>query len=275
MGRGGARRRSRCIGNGCIESDGMSTPIIEIEGLSYRYPDGTVALDDVDLHIHDGERVALLGPNGAGKTTLILHMNGIHLPQAGRIAVSGSLVTEDNLPGIRRRVGIVFQDPDDQLFMPTVQQDVAFGPANLGLVGAELDERVAAALASVEVADLADRPPNHLSFGQKRRVAIAGVMAMKPEILILDEPTSNLDPASRNDLTGILDGLDVTRLIVTHDLLYALEVCERSLIIDAGRIVADGPTLDILADADLLAAHRLAFPAGLNIEDFGSRWRRM
>ena len=253
----------------------MSTPIIEIEGLSYRYPDGTVALDDVDLHIHEGERVALLGPNGAGKTTLILHMNGIHLPQTGRIAVSGSLVTEDNLPGIRRRVGIVFQDPDDQLFMPTVQQDVAFGPANLGLVGTELDERVAAALASVEVADLADRPPNHLSFGQKRRVAIAGVMAMKPEILILDEPTSNLDPASRNDLTGILDGLDVTRLIVTHDLLYALEVCERSLIIDAGRIVADGPTLDILADADLLAAHRLALPAGLNIEDFGSRWRRM
>ncbi len=253
----------------------MSTPIIEIEGLSYRYPDGTVALDDVDLHIHEGERVALLGPNGAGKTTLILHMNGIHLPQTGRVAVSGSLVTEDNLPGIRRRVGIVFQDPDDQLFMPTVQQDVAFGPANLGLVGTELDERVAAALASVEVADLADRPPNHLSFGQKRRVAIAGVMAMKPEILILDEPTSNLDPASRNDLTGILDGLDVTRLIVTHDLLYALEVCERSLIIDAGRIVADGPTLDILADADLLAAHRLALPAGLNIEDFGSRWRRM
>ena len=253
----------------------MSTPIIEIEGLSYRYPDGTVALDDVDLHIHEGERVALLGPNGAGKTTLILHMNGIHLPQTGRVAVSGSLVTEDNLPGIRRRVGIVFQDPDDQLFMPTVQQDVAFGPANLGLVGTELDERVAAALASVEVADLADRPPNHLSFGQKRRVAIAGVMAMKPEILILDEPTSNLDPASRNDLTGILDGLDVTRLIVTHDLLYALEVCERSLIIDAGRIVADGPTLDILADADLLAAHRLALPAGLKIEDFGSRWRRM
>jgi cobalt/nickel transport system ATP-binding protein len=249
----------------------VSTPVIEIHGLGYRYPDGTVALSDIDLHIHEGERVALLGPNGAGKTTLILHMNGIHLPQTGSVAVSGYPITDDNLIEIWRRVGIVFQDPDDQLFMPTVQQDVAFGPANLGLQGAELDDRVAAALASVEVTDLADRPPNHLSFGQKRRVAIAGVMAMEPEILILDEPTSNLDPASRNDLTSILDGLDVTRLIVTHDLLYALEVCERSLIIDVGRIVADGPTRDVLGDSDLLAQHRLALPAGLHIDDFGVR----
>jgi cobalt/nickel transport system ATP-binding protein len=249
----------------------VTTPVIDIQGLGYSYPDGTVALDDVDLHIHEGERVALLGPNGAGKTTLILHMNGIHLPQTGSVAVSGYPVTENNLVEIRRRVGIVFQDPDDQLFMPTVRQDVAFGPANLGLQGSELDERVAAALASVEVADLGDRPPNHLSFGQKRRVAIAGVMAMEPEILVLDEPTSNLDPASRNDLTGILDGLDITRLIVTHDLLYALEVCERSLIIDAGKIVADGPTRDVLGDSELLAEHRLALPAGLRIEDFGAR----
>ncbi len=249
----------------------MSTPIIDIQGLGYRYPDGTIALDGVNLHIHEGERVALLGPNGAGKTTLILHMNGIHLPQTGSVTVSGYPVAEDNLIDIRRRVGIVFQDPDDQLFMPTVRQDVAFGPANLGLEGSELDERVAAALASVEVADLGDRPPNHLSFGQKRRVAIAGVMAMEPEILVLDEPTSNLDPASRKDLTMILSGLDVTRLIVTHDLLYALEVCERSLIIDGGKIVADGPTREVLGDAELLAKHRLALPAGLRIEDFKAR----
>lgn len=248
----------------------MSTPVIEIRGLGYRYPDGTVALDGVDLHIHQGERVALLGPNGAGKTTLILHMNGIHLPQTGSVAVSGYPVTDDNLVDIRRRVGIVFQDPDDQLFMPTVREDVGFGPANLGLSGGELDERVNGALASVEVSDLADRPPNHLSFGQKRRVAIAGVMAMQPEILVLDEPTSNLDPASRKDLTAILDSLDVTQLIVTHDLLYALEICERSLIIDAGRIVADGPTRQVLGDPELLAEHRLGLPAGLRISDVTS-----
>ena len=245
----------------------MSTPVIEIRNLGYRYPDGTVALDDVSLHIHQGERVALLGPNGAGKTTLILHMNGIHQPQAGTVAVSGYPVNDDNLVDIRRRVGIVFQDPDDQLFMPTVREDVAFGPANLGFAGAELDDRVNAALASVDVMDLADRPPNHLSFGQKRRVAIAGVMAMQPEILVLDEPTSNLDPASRKDLTGILDSLGVTQLLVTHDLLYALEICERSLIIDGGRIVADGETREILGDSELLAEHRLGLPVGLRIED--------
>lgn len=245
----------------------MSTPVIEIGGLNYHYPDGTVALDDVDLHIHQGERVALLGPNGAGKTTLILHMNGIYLPQTGTVAVSGYPVTDDNLVDIRRRVGIVFQDPDDQLFMPTVREDVGFGPANLGLTGTDLDDRVNQALAAVEVSDLADRPPNHLSYGQKRRVAIAGVMAMQPEILVLDEPTSNLDPASRKDLTVILDSLDVTQLIVTHDLLYALEVCERSVIIDAGRIVADGPTREVLGDPVLLAEHRLGLPAGLRIED--------
>jgi len=245
----------------------VSTPVVDIQGLGFAYPDGTVALSDVELHIHRGERVALLGPNGAGKTTLILHMNGIHLPQKGTVAVSGLPVRHDNLIDIRRRVGIVFQDPDDQLFMPTVREDVAFGPANLGLKGRDLDERVEQALATVEVADLADRPPNHLSFGQKRRVAIAGVMAMAPEILILDEPTSNLDPASRVDLTGVLDELDVTQLIVTHDLLYALEICERSVILDAGRIVADGPTRDVLGDEALLAKHRLGLPAGLRVED--------
>ncbi len=245
----------------------MSTPVIDIRGLGFRYPDGTTALVDIDMHIHAGERVALLGPNGAGKTTLILHMNGIHLPQSGTVTVSGLPVDHDGLLDIRRRVGIVFQDPDDQLFMPTVREDVAFGPANLGLEGRELDERVDQALAMVEVADLADRPPNHLSFGQKRRVAIAGVMAMRPEILILDEPTSNLDPASRADLTEILNDLAVTRMIVTHDLLYALETCDRSIILEAGRIVADGPTWDILGDEELLDAHRLGLPGGLRIGD--------
>lgn len=249
----------------------MTTPVIDIQGLGYRYPDGTVALDDVDLHIHEGERVALLGPNGAGKTTLILHMNGILLPQTGSVAVSGYPVADANLMDIRRRVGIVFQDPDDQLFMPTVREDVGFGPANLGLDGADLKERIDQALTAVDVGDLADRPPNHLSFGQKRRVAIAGVMAMQPEIIVLDEPTSNLDPASRGDLTETLDGLDVTQLIVTHDLLYALEVCNRSVIMDAGRIVADGPTREVLGDHAMLARHRLGFPAGIRIGDPGER----
>jgi cobalt/nickel transport system ATP-binding protein len=194
-------------------------------------------------------------------------MNGIHVPQSGTVAASGYPVTDDKLVDIRRRVGIGFQDPDDQLFMPTVREDVGFGPANLGLSGADLDERVAEALASVEAADLVDRPPNHLSFGQKRRVAIAGVMAMQPEILVLDESTSDLDPASRKDLTTILGNLDVTQLLLTHDLLYALEVCERSVITDAGRIVADGPTRDVLGDPELLSEHRLGLPAGLQIED--------
>lgn len=243
----------------------MSTPVIEILGLDFAYPDGTVALENIDLHIHRGERVALLGPNGAGKTTLILHMNGIHRAQAGTVTVSGLPVTAPNLLEIRRRVGLVFQDPDDQLFMPTVREDVEFGPRNLGLTGKKLEQGVGAALKSLEVADLADRAPNHLSFGQKRRVSMAGVMAMEPEILVLDEPTSNLDPASRHDLTQALLGLEVTQLIVTHDLLYALEVCPRSVIIDSGRIVADGPTRDILGDAGLLAAHRLALPAGLRL----------
>jgi cobalt/nickel transport system ATP-binding protein len=243
----------------------VSTPVIEILGLGFSYPDGTEALVDIDLHIHRGERVALLGPNGAGKTTLILHMNGIHRAQTGSVTVSGLPVTAPNLLEIRRRVGLVFQDPDDQLFMPTVREDVEFGPRNLGLSGSELNERVDNALASLEVSDLANRAPNHLSFGQKRRVSMAGVMAMQPEILVLDEPTSNLDPASRQDLTGALLGLDITQLIVTHDLLYALEVCPRSVIIDAGRIVADGETHDILADGELLAEHRLALPAALHL----------
>jgi cobalt/nickel transport system ATP-binding protein len=190
-------------------------------------------------------------------------MNGIHRPQAGAIMVSGLAVEPENLLEIRRRVGLVFQDPDDQLFMPTVREDVEFGPRNLGWDGVELQERVDAALAAMEVEDLAARAPNHLSFGQKRRVSIAGVMAMEPEILVLDEPTSNLDPASRQDLTVRLLGLEVTQLIVTHDLLYALEVCPRAIIIDQGRIVADGPTGEMLSDSELLAAHRLSLPAAV------------
>ncbi len=242
----------------------MSTPVVELRGLRHAYPDGHEALRGVDLHVHPRERVALLGPNGAGKTTLVLHLNGVLRPDSGSVTISGLPVADDSLLEVRRRVGIVFQDPDDQLFMPTVRQDVAFGPRNLGLRGAELEARVDSALAAVEVSDLADRPPHHLSFGQRRRVAIATVLAMEPEILVLDEPSSNLDPAARREVADILRGLDVTVLMVTHDLPYALELCERSVLLSDGRVVGDGPTAEILGDRELMAAHRLELPYGFD-----------
>jgi cobalt/nickel transport system ATP-binding protein len=240
------------------------TAAVHAEGLTYSYPDGSPALRGVDLTIGAGERVALLGPNGAGKTTLILHLNGVLLPGAGRVRIGGLDVVKENFKEIRRRVGVVFQDPDDQLFMPTVRDDVAFGPANLGLRGGELDARIARALEAVGMAEVAARPPHHLSFGQRRRIALATVLAMDPQILVLDEPTSNLDPAARRDLADILVELQVTALIATHDLPYALELCPRSVILNDGVIVADGPTPEILADTALMAANRLELPLGFD-----------
>ncbi len=248
----------------------MSTPVLDVRGLAFAYPDGHQALFGVDLHVHQGERVALLGPNGAGKTTLVLHLNGILAAGAGSVTVSGLPVTKDNIPEIRRRVGIVFQDPDDQLFMGTVRQDVGFGPANLGLRGAALESRVQHALEQVGMADYADRPPHHLSFGQRRRVAVATVLAMEPEILVLDEPSSNLDPASRRELADILRSLDVTVLMVTHDLPYALELCPRSVVLSDGVVVADGTTYDVLTDDALMRAHRLELPFGFDPRSVGS-----
>jgi cobalt/nickel transport system ATP-binding protein len=240
------------------------TPVLNVRGLAYAYPDGHQALYGIDLHVHQGERVALLGPNGAGKTTLVLHLNGILAPGAGTVAVSGLPVTKEHLREVRRRVGVVFQDPDDQLFMGSVRADVAFGPANLGIRGAELDHRVMTALEAVGMADFVDRPPHHLSFGQRRRVAVATVLAMEPEILVLDEPSSNLDPASRRELADILRSLDVTLLMVTHDLPYALELCPRSVVLSDGTVVADGPTYDVLTDEALMRAHRLELPFGFD-----------
>ena len=237
---------------------------VHVQGLVYSYPDGSPALGGVDLDITAGERVAVLGPNGAGKTTLILHLNGILLPQAGEVAIGGLPVTKANFKEIRRRVGVVFQDPDDQLFMPTVRDDVAFGPANLGLAGDAVEARVRAALDAVGMDGAGGRPPHHLSFGQRRRVALATVLAMDPQILVLDEPTSNLDPAARRDLADILVTLPVTAVVVTHDLPYALELCPRSVIINDGVIVADGPTRDVLGDAELMAANRLELPFGFD-----------
>ena len=251
----------------------MSTPVLDVRGLAYAYPDGHQALYGVDLHVHSGERVALLGPNGAGKTTLVLHLNGILQGGAGTVSVSGLPVAKANLAEIRRWVGIVFQDPDDQLFMGSVRADVAFGPSNLGLRGAELDARVMTALEMVGMTDYVDRPPHHLSYGQRRRVAVATVLAMQPEILVLDEPSSNLDPASRRELADILRSLDVTVLMVTHDLPYALELCPRSVVLSDGQVVADGATYDVLTDGALMAAHRLELPFGFDPAAVGNLHR--
>jgi len=239
-------------------------PSLLVEGLAFAYPDGHQALFGVNLTVSPGERVALLGPNGAGKTTLVLHLNGLLTAGAGDVFVAGMRVEPERFPEIRRRVGVVFQDPDDQLFMPTVRDDVAFGPANAGVRGDELTSAVDRALESVGMLEFADRPPHHLSFGQRRRIALATVLVMQPEILVMDEPSSNLDPASRRELADIVRSLNVTMLMVTHDLPYALELCPRSVILSGGVIVADGSTRDILLDEDLMAAHRLELPFGFD-----------
>ena len=235
---------------------------IQIDGLHYTYPDGHVALGGVDLNIAAGERVAILGPNGAGKTTLMLHLNGVLTATTGTVEIAGTPVCRKSLREIRRRVGLVFQDPDDQLFMPTVAQDVAFGPANFGVRGDELAARVREALDIVSLTEHADRSPAHLSGGQRRRAALATVLACEPEILVFDEPSANLDPVARRELAETLLKLDATMLIVTHDLPYAAQLCDRAVIMDHGVVVADDAIGAVLADADLLSAHRLELPWG-------------
>ncbi len=243
-------------------------PSLEIKNLAFAYPDGNQALFGVNLTIQKGERVALLGPNGAGKTTLVLHLNGIHETQQGEVLIAGTKVDNENkdtLKLIRSKVGIVFQDPDDQLFMPTVEEDVAFGPYNMGLRDDDLEKVVDESLNAVGMLEFKDRPPHHLSFGQRRRVAVATVLAMKPEILILDEPSSNLDPASRRELAEILEKLNITVLMVTHDLPYAYELCKRSVILSKGKIVADDLTKNVLGNQELLNNNRLELPKGFKI----------
>lgn len=238
----------------------MSQAFVELERLAYVYPDGTQALADISLRAHQGESVAIVGANGAGKSTLLLHLNGYLRPQQGRVRIGDLSLTKESLPAVRRLVGMVFQDPDDQLFMPTVAEDVAFGPLNQGLPVAEVERRVNDALQRVGALALRERPPYRLSGGEKRAVAIATVLAMEPAILVLDEPSSNLDPGARRRLIRLLAGFEQTTFIATHDLDLALDLCSRTVVLREGRIVADGPTAEIFADAALLAASGLEPP---------------
>ena len=242
------------------------TPAVRVQSLRHVYPDGHRALDGVDLTVGTGERVAVLGPNGAGKTSLMLHLNGVLTASSGTVEINGITIARRNLRAIRQLVGVVFQDPDDQLFMPTVAQDVAFGPANFGVGGADLAERVTAALAAVSLADQAERSPAHLSAGQRRRAALATVLACRPDVLVLDEPSANLDPLGRRELAETLMTLQTTLLIVTHDLPYAAQLCDRAIVMDAGAVVADGAIGSVLADAELLARHRLELPWGFRVD---------
>ncbi|HOY67115.1 MAG TPA: ABC transporter ATP-binding protein [Candidatus Ozemobacteraceae bacterium] len=240
----------------------MSGGTLTLRNLRFAWPCGRRVLDDITFDIHPGERVALIGPNGAGKSTLLLHLNGLlpdGKPADGTIEVDGLPVASPHLGEIRRRVGIVFQDPDDQLFCETVGEDVAYGPRQLGQTGAppDVSGAVDRALAAVGLEALIDRPVNELSRGEKRRVAIAGVLACDPSILLLDEPTGDLDPRGRRQLTGILNTLSQTLVIVTHELEWVSSLCSRAILIDDGRIIADGPIGSLLADEPLMLAHGL------------------
>lgn len=259
-----------------------------VQGLRYRYPDGKEALRGVDLELRAGETVALVGPNGAGKSTLLLHLNGLlpgrlgagadpglghghGLPSFKRaepapsVWIDGLPVDERNGPEIRRRVGLLFQDPDDQMFSATVLEDVAFGPLNLGHRKADARRIALHCLDLVDMAGAADRPPHHLSFGERKRACLAGVLACEPTVLVLDEPTANLDPRSRRNFLALIRSLSATKLIATHDLEMVLELCDRVALLDAGRIVADGLPETILGDEALMEAHGLELPLSIRL----------
>ncbi len=278
-----------CLGVDLVSETG-TIPAVRVRGLEYRYPDGKDALRGIDLAIAIGESVALVGPNGAGKSTLLLHLNGLlpgkargsighshaiggggrtHRSRKPNVWVEGLEVNDRNALEVRRRVGLVFQDPDDQLFCNTVVEDVAFGPLNLGIPPGQARAIAMECLATVELQAEADRPPHHLSFGERKRACLAGVLACRPSVLVLDEPSANLDPRGRRRFIGLIRGLACTKLIATHDLEMVLELCSRTVLIDAGRVVADGPSREILGDAELMDAHGLEQPLSLG---FGSTW---
>ena len=236
--------------------------IIEIKGLTYTYPDGRKALSGIDLEVVEGESLGIIGPNGAGKSTLLLHLNGI-LRGEGEIRICGLPLKRENLRMIRQKVGLVFQDPDHQLFMPTVFDDVAFGPLNMGLSEPQVREVVRRALKAVDMLEAESRSSHHLSFGQRRRVSLATVLSMNPVILALDEPSSNLDPGQRRNLINFLKSQNSTKLIATHDLELVLELCSRVVLVNSGKIVAEGETSEILGNKPLLEEHSLEIPASL------------
>ena len=262
-----------------------ATPAVRVRDLVYAYPDGREALRGVDLTVMPGECVALVGPNGAGKSTLLLHLNGLLPGRSGaspvhahgapsgggrpgrgpNVWIDGLEVNARNAPEVRRRVGLLFQDPDDQLFSTTVLEDVAFGPLNLGLKKDDAKRRALDCLARVGLAEAADRVPHHLSFGERKRVCLAGVLACEPSVLVLDEPTANLDPRGRRRFLQLIRGLPATKLIATHDLEMALEVCNRAVVLDGGLAVANGLTRNVLGDPGLLEAHGLEMPLSLKI----------
>src|SRR5215208_1544023 len=237
----------------------MQTSVVNVNDLHFSYPDGHVALRGVSLKLCAGDKVALVGPNGAGKSTLMLHLNGI-LDGRGEIEVGGMQLTRDNLPVIRSMVGLVFQNPDDQLFSPTVFEDVAFGPLHMGLPMKEIESRVKSALEAVRMSSFRDRLSHHLSVGEKKRIAIATVLSMDPQILVLDEPSAGLDPRARRTLINLLRELPQTMLVSTHDMRLVQELFPRTIVMDEGQIVADGKTGDILEDDTLLTAHGLEKP---------------
>jgi cobalt/nickel transport system ATP-binding protein len=239
---------------------------LEIKDLSFTYPDGARALDKITLQVRPKEKLAVIGPNGAGKSTFLLHMNGILPPSLdgnASICVDGVPVNKANIDRVRRRVGIVFQDPDDQLFSATVYDDVAFGPLNQGLSKEEIENRVAQSLNQAGVGTLAERSPHHLSFGERKRVCLAGILACEPEILALDEPTSNLDPRGRRECIELVQSLDRTIIVATHDLEMVVELCTRVIVLDGGKIYADGAPGEIMTKTDLMAEHGLEIPYSL------------
>ena len=237
----------------------MAHPIICVEHLTFSYPDSRQALTDISLAVQAGEKVAIVGPNGAGKSTLFLHLNGI-LSGQGRVEIAGLAPTGKALRAVRAKVGLVFQDPDDQLFSPTVLDDVAFGPLHLDCSLAEVRDRVAHALAAVGMTGCEELMPHHMSLGERKRIAIATVLAMHSEVLVLDEPSAGLDPRARRNLLGLLKTLPQTMLVASHDMRLVWDLCPRTVILDGGRLVADGPTVELLCDTALMEQHGLESP---------------
>lgn len=243
-----------------VPSASPSVPIAaDVQGLSYTYPDGHVALRGIDLAVQAGERVALVGPNGAGKSTLLLHLNGI-LRGQGDVQIAGLPVTEENLARVRALVGLVFQNPDDQLFSPTVFDDVAYGPLYMGLAKDKIQERVALALAAVGMSGFEKRMPHHLSIGERKRIALATVLSMEPQLLALDEPSAGLDPRARRGLIALLRSLPQTLIACTHDMHLVRDLFDRTVILEQGRVVVDGPTPEVLVDEHLLVRYGLEAP---------------